>query len=462
MIAVITPDQARAADAASPVPMATLIGRAGSAVARTAVSMMGGTYGRTVVVIAGPGNNGADGRHAARLLSDRGCRVVVVGTDPPPVDILDAVGHATGGVDLVIDAAYGTGFRGSWDPPAVADALVLAVDVPSGLDAMTGRFDRVLSASVTVTFQAAKPGLLFGDGPAVAGRIEVVDLGLSLPEPYAQWLTVDDVAGWLPRRAPGAHKWTTAVRLVAGSDGMSGAGSLAARSAFRAGAGMVRWSHVGGAVADPIEAVRERLPDTGWSSMVLSDLDRFGAAVVGPGLGRLGPTADEAAALIFSSSLPLVIDGDALFALTWNPHGSPATLRNRTGPVVITPHDGEYATLMGEPPGDDRIAAANRLVAETGAVVVLKGPTTVIAAPDGRTWLVNVGDERLATAGTGDVLSGVIGAFLAAGLPAWRAAAVAAWIHGDAARRCAYGATASDIADAIAPAMASALEGLTR
>jgi NAD(P)H-hydrate repair Nnr-like enzyme with NAD(P)H-hydrate dehydratase domain len=127
--------------------------------------------------------------------------------------------------------------------------------------------------------------------------------------------------------------------------------------------------------------------------------------------------------------------------------------------VVLTPHDGEYATLLGEPPGDDRIAAANRLVAETGAVVLLKGPTTVVAGPDGRTWLVDVGDERLATAGSGDVLSGIIGAFLAAGVPALSAAVAAAFVHGSAALRCAPGTLATDIAEAVAPAIAELLSG---
>ena len=449
MIPVITPEQARAVDAASPVPMDELVERAGSAVAHAAARLMGGTYGRTVVVLAGPGNNGADGHVAGRLLAERGCRVITVSTDALAPSIDDIVGRATGRADLVIDGAFGTGFRGSWSPPDVGDVPVLAVDIPSGLDAMSGRAGEALPAALTVTFQAAKPGHLMGDGPRLVGRLEVVDIGLVLGEPHAMVATDDDVAAWLPRRSPAAHKWSVAVHLVAGSESMAGAGILSARGALRAGAGMVRWSHPGPVVIDPIEAVHERLPASDWATSVLDDVHRFGALVIGPGLGRRGDVPAEAASLVFGSSLPVVVDGDGLFALTWNPHGSPASLRTRTGAVVLTPHDGEYATLLGDAPGDDRIAAANRLVAETGAVVLLKGPTTVVAGPDGRTWLVDAGDERLATAGSGDVLSGVIGAFLAAGLSATTAAVAGAHVHGLAGRRCALGATASDIADAI-------------
>ena len=459
MIPVITPEQARAADAASPVPMAELIGRAGASVARAAVRLMGGSYGRTVVVIAGPGNNGADGRHAGRLLADRGCRVITVGTEALPTRLDQVVPAATGRVDLLIDAAFGTGFRGEWEPPSIGDIPVLAVDIPSGLDATTGRGKRVLSAVHTVSFQAAKPGLLFGDGPDRVGHLEIVDIGLQLGEPHAMLATSDDVLLALPRRERGAHKWSTAVHVVAGSESMPGAGALAALGALRAGAGMVRLSHEGSVIPEPIEAVHELLPGADWSDVVLGDVHRFGSMVIGPGLGRRGGTPAEAARLIFGSTLPVVVDGDGLFALTWNPHGSPASLRSRVGPVVLTPHDGEYATLLGEPPGDDRIAAANRLVAETGAVVLLKGPTTVVAGPDGRTWLVDVGDERLATAGSGDVLSGIIGAFLAAGVPALSAAVAAAFVHGSAALRCSPGTLATDIAEAVAPAIAELLSG---
>lgn len=459
MIPVVTPDQARAADAASAVPVSELIARAGRAVARAAVQMLGGVYGRTVVVIAGPGNNGADGIYAGKLLADQGCRVITVSTAELPAHIDDSVGRATGRPDLVIDAAFGTGFRGDWDPPEVGDTPVLAVDIPSGLDAITGRGERVLSAERTVTFQAAKPGLYFGDGPQLAGRVEVVDIGLELADPYAMVATADDVRALLPRRRRTAHKWSAAVQVVAGSETMPGAGSLTATGAFAAGAGMVRWSHPGPVVNDPIEVVHQVLPASDWSGVVVDDLHRFGSMVIGPGLGRRGNVPAEAAGLIFSSTLPTVVDGDGLFALTWNPHGSPETLRARRGPVVLTPHDGEFATLLGDAPGSDRIAAANRLVAETGAVVLLKGPTTVIAGPNGETWLVDSGDERLATAGSGDVLSGVIAAFLAQGVSAMSAAVAGAFVHGRAGRLGGFNTTASGIASLVGSAIAEVLEG---
>lgn len=460
MIPVITPEQARAADAAAGVPVEVLIERAGAAVARSALDLLGGAYGRTVVVLAGPGMNGADGRVAARHLASAGCRVRIVDALDAPDDIAAVFPRGDAGCDLVIDAAFGTGARSGWMPPAVEGVPVLAVDLPSGLDPMTGEGDAVLRADVTVTFAASKPGLHLGIGPDVAGRIEVVDIGLDpLPhgvEPHAWLVTGADVAQWWPRRGRTAHKWSASVRVVAGGPGMRGAAELAATAALRAGAGMVRLSSPGApdGVAAPIEAVHESLPLDGWSARVFEDLHRFGALVVGPGLGRADATAAEAARVVFDSGLPAVVDGDGLFALSWNPHGAPGSLRGRGAPVVLTPHAGEFATLTGAAPGPDAIAAANALVAETGAVVLLKGPTTVVATPDGRTYLVNRGDRRLATAGTGDVLSGVIGALLAAGCAPGRAAASAAWVHGEAARRCEGSPVAGDLPVAVGDVVA--------
>lgn len=463
MIPVLTPDQARRADAAAGVNIEVLIERAGAAVARSAIDMLGGAYARTVVVLAGPGMNGADGRVAARHLTAAGCRVKVVDALNAPDDVADLFSRSDAGCDLVIDAAFGTGARAGWMPPAVEGVPVLAVDLPSGLDPMTGEGDAVLRADVTVTFAASKPGLHLGIGPDVAGRIEVVDIGLNpLPdgaEPYAWLVTGADVAAWWPRRARTAHKWSAAVRVVAGGPGMRGAAQLAASAALRAGAGMVRLSSPGAPDGDsaPIEAVHESLPTDGWAAQVFEDLHRFGSLVVGPGLGRADATAAEAARVVFDSGLPAVVDGDGLFALSWNPHGAPGSLRARGAAVVLTPHAGEFATLTGSAPGADPIAAANALVAETGAVVLLKGPTTVVAGPDGRTYLVTRGDRRLATAGTGDVLSGVIGALLAGGCPPGKAAAAAAWVHGDAARRCGGSPVAGDLPETVAEVVADLL-----
>ena len=459
MIPVITPAQARAADAAAGVPVEVLIERAGAAVARVAVEMLGGTYGRRVLVLAGPGANGADGRVAARILAGRGVwvRVVDIGgrtDDRVPADIAEVVAPTTGPIHLVIDAVFGTGVRPGWRPPSVGDVPVLAVDLPSGLDPMTGVADSVLAATRTVTFQAMKPGLLFGDGPDVAGEVTVVDIGLSLGHDvgatYAELVEEDDVVSWLAPRPRTADKWSAAVRVVAGSPGMLGAAALTGGAALRAGSGMVRLSSLGGTAPTPTEAVHQPLEDDVWSDTVLDDLHRFAALVIGPGLGRAGTTPAEVASTVFRSGLPVVVDGDGLFALTWNPHGSPTSLLRREPATVLTPHDGEFRTLTGELPEADRIAAANRLVADTGAVVLLKGPTTVVAGPDGRTRLIASGDERLATAGTGDVLAGIIGALLARGLSAGRAAAAGAWIHGRAVRSLpAAGVTAGDVLAAV-------------
>lgn len=445
MIPIVTPDEMRAVDAAATEAPEVLIARAGAAVARCAVRMMGGTYGRTVHVIAGDGNNGADGRVAARLLVARGVRVRVFDAAACPAVLPSA--------HLVIDAAYGTGFRGTWNPPDVGDTPVLAVDVPSGVNSLTGEaFGDVLAASRTVTFAALKPGLLLAPGSELTGALELADIGLgarAAAHAHAHLVQPLDVARWLPARDALAHKWREAVRLVAGSIGMTGAARLAAHSAMRAGAGMVHLSAPGTLVPQaPAEVVQRPLPSRGWAKDVLDTLDRFHALVVGPGLGRDDETAAQTRLLAIEAPVPTVIDGDGLFAMAWNADGAAALLRRRTTPTVLTPHDGEYALLTGAAPVADRLVAARRLAADTGCVVLLKGPATVIADPDGEVLVVTAGDARLATAGTGDVLSGIIGALLAAGVPALQAAAGGAWLHGQAARSAPErGMVASDIAD---------------
>lgn len=438
MIPVWTPAEQRAADAATDVPVDVLIERAGAGVARVAVSMLGGSYGRTVDVVAGPGNNGADGRVAAEHLRSRGLRVRVFDALDCPATLPTA--------DLVIDAAFGSGFRGDWRRPEVGDALVLAVDVPTGLDGATGMAaESARAADATVTFGSPYPGHLLNDGPALVGRLHVVDIGLSMGPPTIHLVEAADIASWVPVRTRNAHKWADAVRVVAGSPGMTGAAHLAAASALRSGSGMVAVSCPGIEADAPIEVVDERIPPFDWADTVLADLHRYHALVVGPGLGREEYTMPSVVRTVMESVVPTVVDGDGLFALSWNEAGNPAFLVDRDVPTVLTPHDGEYGLLTGRRPGDDRIAAAHRLREMTGATVLLKGPTTVVAAPDGRTLLVANGTERLATAGTGDVLSGVIGAFLAKGTPAPEAAAAAAWVHAAAAARTSPGMVAGDL-----------------
>ena len=438
---IVTPAEMRSVDAAAPCPVEVLVQRAGSAVARAALRMMGGTYGRTVVVIAGRGNNGADGRAAAALLRDRGVRVLLVDAAQPPTELPPA--------DLVIDAAYGTGFRGSWTAPRTSSP-VLAVDIPSGVDALTGVVvGTVLRATRTVTFQAWKPGLLTPPGRQYAGTVEVADIGLGdgvEAAVRAHRVEGSDVASWLSLRPADAHKWRAAVRVVAGSTGMTGAAALTSAAAMRAGAGMVHLSGLGTLVPNaPVETVQR--PVSGeWASSVIDSLHRFHSLAVGPGCGRDDATALQVRALVAGAPVPVVIDGDGLFAMAWGGDDALSVLRGRTLPTVLTPHDGEFALLTGTSPGADRLDAARRLAASTSCTVLLKGPCTVIAEPQGRVLVVPDGDERLATAGTGDVLTGVIATMLARGLDGPHAAAAAAHLVASAASRCGRNGTiASDV-----------------
>ncbi|MCU1380199.1 MAG: hypothetical protein JWN29_3182 [Acidimicrobiales bacterium] len=430
MIPVLTPDEVRAVDAAAPESVDVLIARAGAAVAGEAIDLLGGAYGRRIVVVAGKGNNGADGRQAARLLRRRGAQVEVVDAAEAPAELAPA--------DLVIDAAYGTGFRGTWDPPETGDP-VLAVDIPSGVDALTGEAGNATWEAVrTVTFQAVKPGHLFGRGAELVGEIVVADIGLDVSSARVWLLEDEDIV--LPQRRRDAHKWQTAVWVVAGSPGMSGAPHLATRAAQRAGAGYVRLSVPGGVPGEgaPTEAVGVPLPASGWADEVLAGLDRFKALLVGPGLGR--GSDDDVRRLVAGASVPMVVDGDGLTALGREPAVGPNT--------ILTPHDGEHERLTGSKPAADRVAAARSLAATTGGVALLKGSTTVVADPAGRVLLSATGDARLATAGTGDVLSGIIAALLACGVARLEAAAWGAHLHGLAAQAGpARGLVAGDLVD---------------
>ncbi|HEX6235909.1 MAG TPA: NAD(P)H-hydrate dehydratase [Acidimicrobiales bacterium] len=446
MLPVLTPEEMAAVDAAAPEPVDVLIGRAGAAIARAAVEMLGGTYGRRVAVVAGRGNNGNDGREAARRLARRGVRATVIPAAEAPATLPDA--------DLVIDAAYGTGFRGEYRAPDPGGAPVLAVDVPSGVEGATGAAPGTpVVAERTVTFAALKPGLVFHPGRGLAGEVALADIGLDVSRATTWVVEAADVGWWVPPRPADAHKWRSAVMVASGSPGMTGAASLVAAAAQRGGAGMVRVAVPG--LDDPplpTEAVGVAAPLAGWEITVLDQLDRAGALVVGPGLGRSAPAAAGVARVVGEADLPLVIDGDGLTALDGQ---AVELLRQRSAATVLPPHDGEFARLAGEGPGPDRIGATRTLAAGTGAVVLLKGPTTVVAAPDGRVRLSMSGDQRLATAGTGDVLTGLIGALLACGAEAFDAAAAGAWLHGRAAMAGpAHGLVAGDLIDHLPDALA--------
>ena len=451
MIPILTPDEMAAVDAAAPDPVDVLVERAGAVVAHHALLLLGGAYGRRVVLLAGKGNNGADGRAAARRLRRRGVRVEEIDAKAAPEQLPAA--------DLVIDAAYGTGFRGEHHAPDPGAAPVLAVDIPSGIDGVTGEErGRAMDAVRTVTFAALKPGLVLEPGRTRAGAIVVADIGLDIGDATAAAIEAADVAEALPRRPATAHKWAASVLVIAGSTGMTGAAHLAAAAAQRAGAGMVRLGSPG--VADdparPTEAVGLDLPITGWAPAALEAASRFGSLVVGPGLGLAGGTRTSVVELLQGTDRPCVVDGDGLTALGTD---AAALVPGRRGPTVLTPHDGEHERLTGHAPGADRLTAARHLSSSTGATVVLKGPATVVADPSGRVRVVTGGDARLATAGTGDVLSGIIGALLARGLEPLLAAAAGAWLHARAgAHGPDAGLVASDLVDAL-PAVLTELHG---
>jgi NAD(P)H-hydrate epimerase len=451
---VVSVEEMKAIDAEAQqrVSLDTLVDRAGAAVARSVLRRLGGSYGRRVVVVAGKGHNGDDGRVAAARLRRRGVGVRVVDAG--------AAGEALGPCDLVVDAAYGTGFRGEYQAPEVpAGALVVAVDIPSGVNGDTGEAAAgAVRADGTVTFAALKPGLLLDEGPARCGSVEVVDIGLDVSGARVHVVEDADVAGRLPRRPRDTHKWETAVYVAAGSPGMMGSATFCSLAAMRAGAGMLQLGVPGAGPRDlpTSEVVAHGLPSEGWDADVLTVVGRCRALVLGPGLGRSEAAASAVRRLVAECPVPVLVDADGLNVLGRADEVA-KLVAGRSTAVVLTPHAGEYARLAGAGPAPDRIGAARDLSRRTGAVVLLKGSTTVVAAPEGRSLVSTSGSPRLATAGTGDVLSGVIGAFMARGLEPVEAAALGAHVHGRAAELgLAEGLLAGDLVE-LAPRWLSGL-----
>jgi ADP-dependent NAD(P)H-hydrate dehydratase / NAD(P)H-hydrate epimerase len=483
---VLTPAAMREADRraiAAGVDEAILIERAGRAVAWHARAMLGGTYGRRIVVLCGNGNNGNDGRVAARVLAQWGARVTRVDL----CDALDdsALRRALDECDLAIDAMFGFGFRGELDGVAAAiDAelyrapRILAVDMPSGVDGTTGEIrgagfvGGAVLADETLVLAALKPGLLFEPGRFHAGRVTIADIGIELGNVDVWNWTRADAANAPLERWPQEHKWSSAVLVVGGSTGMFGAPLLSARAAQRCGSGMVVVAAPQG--CDPTQLAPEvvvrtipTMPDGAMSDTaadaVLADLGRFAALVIGPGLGRLRPTQRAVRSIVASASVPTVVDADALHALS--PDYSELKVRTTSGlpSAILTPHAGEFRSLSGRDIGTDRIEAARWLARETHAVVLLKGPGTVVAEPGGFVAVVANGGSELATAGSGDALCGIIAATCAqlGPLPSSETIAMtvasAAWIHGDAAQRSMLGPsmTASDLIASLPATMQS-------
>src|SRR5829696_2951158 len=466
---VLTPAEMGEADRrtiAAGTPVDVLMERAGRAVAWTIRRELGGTYGRRAVVVCGKGNNGGDGHVAAGALREWGVRVEVFTLDGG-VD-RQLCERALLRADAFVDAMFGTGFRGALDGDAAwvagaVDAVLgpcVAVDIPSGVNGQTGAVDgEAVHASHTVTFSALKPGLVFQPGAGHAGEVEVADIGIDLGDPPV-------LVPELPERAPDAHKWLSGALVVGGSGGMTGAPSFVSHAAMRAGAGIV-WCGVPGeeaaARASGTEVITMALSATADGALdepaaaeVLKAADRFRALVIGPGLGRDDHTAAAVRRIVAEAPVPLVLDADGLNALA----GDVGPLRARSAATVLTPHAGEYVHLAGEKVGPDRLAAARRLAERAHAVVLLKGPGEVIADGATRAAINTTGGPWLATAGTGDVLSGIIGGFLARGAEPFWAATAGAFTHGRAADVAGHtGLVAGDLIAAL-PAAIRSLESL--
>jgi len=443
-----TVEQVRAAEAAlmATLPAGALMQRAATGLATAVADLLGGVYGRRVVLLAGPGKNGGDALYAGALLARRGASVEAwLLADRWHAEGLAALRRAggrtsdprplrAGAADVVVDGVFGIGARPGL-PPRVAEAVIpispsipfVAVDVPSGVAVDTGEKDGMhLRADLTVTFGTHKIAHLADPAAQACGVVELVDLGLDLPPAPVESLGEADVAGLLPRPRPDDHKYTRGVVGVrAGSATYPGAALLAVAGANTGLAGMVRYV---GSAADPVKQHHPEVVGPG----------RVQAWVVGPG------TADDAErhlADAVADGVPLVVDADAL--------------QHVTGPLpqaVLTPHAGELAALLGV----ERTAVeaaplrhATEAAERFGCVVLLKGNHTVIAGE--RVRITTAGTPWLATAGAGDVLSGLIGALLATGLAPFDAASVGSWLHGAAATLAGGGGpiTATDVARAI-------------
>jgi len=438
------------------VPDGALMQRAAAGLAAECARILRrGVYGTTVAVLAGAGDNGGDALYAGARLAGRGAAVTAVllspdRAHPGGLAALRAAGgralpagspaatDVVAAARLVLDGIVGIGGSGGLRPAAAGlvaavTGTVVAVDLPSGVDADTGAVEgEAVRADVTVTFGTLKPGLLVGAGAEHAGDVRLVEIGLDLPEPRLRVLDPADVARLVPRPGPRDDKYTRGVvGVAAGSSTYPGAGVLSTGAAVHGGAGMVRYA--GGAA----EHVRSRWPEAIVTEGKPSEAGQVQAWVVGPGIG----TDDAAAGLlrdVLGQDVPVLVDADGLTLLAREPE----LVRSRTAPTVLTPHDREFERVAG-PVGADRVGAARRAAAEMGVTMLLKGNATVVAGPDGFAYVNPTGTPWLATAGSGDVLSGLAGALLAGGVEPALAAALAAYLHGLAGSIAAGGATTS-------------------
>lgn len=454
------------------LPDGALMQRAAAGLAAACADLLGKVYGKRVTLLIGSGDNGGDALYAGARLAKRGAGLTALLLSPERAHpgglaalrsaggtVLDAEGadaeDRVARADLVLDGIVGIGGKGGLRPRAARLAslagesrcLVVAVDLPSGVDADTGEVrGEAVRADATVTFGAYKPGLLVDPAHAYAGALRLVDIGLDpgTSSPALEALQHDDVAGLLPRPTGESDKYQRGVvGVVAGSERYPGAAVLATAGALHGGAGAVRY------VGPAADAVIARFPETLVSAGPPSQAGRVQAWVIGPGLG------DDKTGMadVLASDVPVLIDADGLRL------ADPETVRRRRAATVLTPHAGEAAALLGcarERVEAERVSSVRELASRYGATVLLKGSTTLIASPpspDGRAPIrVNsTGTPWLATAGSGDVLSGLTGSLLAAGLGPLDAASAGAYLHGLAARASSRNApiSAQDVASAL-------------
>jgi NAD(P)H-hydrate epimerase len=453
---LLTAEETRNAEEAHRGSLGELMERAGTAVADLVLRRFPGS----VTVVCGKGNNGGDGKVCARVLREAGRDVHVV----------DGVGDL-GSPDVVVDALLGIGLRDAprEDAARMIERVnaegrpVVAVDVPSGVNASTGEVPgAAVRATETVTFGAAKLGLAVAPGRFHAGSVHIAPIGLR-PREHEHALVPASVLLDVPRKSASSTKYSAgSVLVVGGSRGLTGAPMLASLAAFRADAGYV-------AVAAPestlpvleatlLEVVKRPLPEDGSGRLlpraadaIVDAAERADSVALGPGLGRSDGTVELVRILLERLDLPVVLDADALWRL--EPFA-------RSAPTVLTPHSGELARLLRKDAREveaHRLESARRAASTYGAVVLLKGADTIIAAPRSGVLVATYGTPALATAGSGDVLTGIVAAFLAKGLEAPLAAAAAAVAHGVAAELLdpQRGVVASDLL----PAVQRALEG---
>lgn len=462
------------------LPEGTLMRRAAAGLARRCALLLeesGGVYGARVLLLVGSGDNGGDTLYAGAALAGRGAQVRALLLTPERVHLagLAALRRAGGFTtrdlparsDLVLDGIVGIGASGGLRSTAASLVRrlpdlrgrtgerppIVAVDVPSGVTVDTGDVPGdAVTADVTVTFGCLKPAHLIGPAATRCGLIDLIDIGLGpalVTDPAVRVAEAADIAAWWPRPGATSDKYTRGVvGLATGSAFYPGAALLSTAGALAGPSGMVRYAgsaHREVVRAHPSVVVADRVAEAG----------RVQAWVCGSGLG----TGDEARTelrSVLATALPVLLDADAITLLVGGEHAE--DLR-RDAPLVLTPHDGEFKRLAGEAPGADRAGAAARLAAWTNAVVLLKGDRTIVATPSGEIWVNPTGSPALATAGSGDVLAGLLGSLLAAGLPAVRAAVMAAYVHGLAGRWAAEDGpvTAPDVAAALRPVVADLL-----